>query len=108
MTESPLTDYQTLKTDVLASLREVAGLAEDAGAASLAKMPDGDTAVDRPRTAKTLGRRVRATVRRPVNAPDDQPTGSVIRRRSRTATPADGTDQTSPPGTAPEADPEGT
>lgn len=36
MTDSPLTDYQNMKTDVLASLREVAGLAEDTGAQSLA------------------------------------------------------------------------
>ncbi|MFK7985737.1 MAG: dynamin family protein [Sandaracinaceae bacterium] len=36
MTDRPLSDYQALKSDVLASLREVAGLAEDTGAASLA------------------------------------------------------------------------
>ncbi|HJL18687.1 MAG TPA: dynamin family protein [Sandaracinaceae bacterium LLY-WYZ-13_1] len=37
MTESPLSDYQRLKSDVLASLREVVGLAEDTGARSLAE-----------------------------------------------------------------------
>ena len=36
MSTSPLSDYQAVKTDVLASLREVASLAEDAGAKSLA------------------------------------------------------------------------
>ncbi|HBQ14763.1 MAG: dynamin family protein [Sandaracinaceae bacterium] len=36
MTVSPLSDYQAQKSDVLASLREVATLAEDTGAASLA------------------------------------------------------------------------
>lgn len=36
MTVSPLSDYQAQKSDVLASLREVAILAEDTGAASLA------------------------------------------------------------------------
>lgn len=37
MTQSPLSDYQRLKGDVLSSLREVAGLAEDTGAKSLAE-----------------------------------------------------------------------
>lgn len=36
MPESPLSDYQTVKRDVLASLREVADVAEDSGAQSLA------------------------------------------------------------------------
>jgi ribosome biogenesis GTPase A len=42
MTESPLSDYQSLKGDVLASLREVAGLADDTGARSLAERLRGD------------------------------------------------------------------
>ena len=37
MTTSPLSDYQNVKSDVLAALREVADVAEDAGAQSLAE-----------------------------------------------------------------------
>lgn len=42
MTVSPLSDYQAQKSDVLSSLREVAALAEDAGAKSLADRLRGD------------------------------------------------------------------
>ena len=42
MTQSPLTDYQRIKSDVLASLREVAELADGTGAKSLSERLRGD------------------------------------------------------------------
>ncbi len=42
MSQGPLADYQNLKSDVLASLREVAGLAEDTGSRTLAERLRGD------------------------------------------------------------------
>ena len=40
--KSPLADYQSLKSDVLSCLREVAGLAEDTGSRSLSERLKGD------------------------------------------------------------------